>query len=972
MKSRVTLIALAIAIPFLVGFGGGGENLVLIHKTDGQSFASLKEYDVKPHLKGEGWVLASSPTGAIDLIRQAGFEAKVIDDAAWSGVYYLVSGPRGESVSSIPPSFLELARVPEGVIVKGADEYVGDLLELGLRVARIHDTEIPLVERRAGVAGKMPEVWYGPESYAVEQVSDSTITDYINRLVAFQTRYSYSDSVYAASQYIYDKFIEFGYTNVYFDSLSFPGPIQRNVVAAKLGTQAPDKVLVIGGHYDSVTYDSNCDPDTLAPGADDDGSGTVVTMEAARILVGIDTDVTLIFVPFAAEEQGLYGSHHFAQEAYNQGMDIVLMFNYDMVANSDSYWDFEINTASPSNPYAQVLSTMASTYTDLIPFISYGVSAGSDHYWFHEFGYLYVYSQEGDFSPNWHRCTDTVDNINIPYLTDVAEMTVASIIHIANTPQIPTGLTVVNVGDGRSVFVDWNPNPEMDVTGYNIYYGTQSGTYDSLKTVSTVGDTLKNLEEGTTFYIALSAFDGDGYESFLSEEKEIQVGGRPLPPTGLNSASYQDSVVLEWEPNQGELDIAGYNVYRRVPDGPPPTLLGFVPDPVTIFTDDTAEPHILYSYYVTAVDTQVPPNESDPSDEVFGRLATHDLGILVVDHTNDGTGQPYSPTDEEVDDFYEDLLSDYNLQAVWDMSDSLENERAIMDYDIGIYSTVVWHSDVRLGQSMASDTTTMKKFLDSGGNLWLSGWMLMEALTDESGPLYVFDEGEFIRHYMVIDSARTTSNGDTDFIGAEGIQPGFPSVYIDSEKVPLGALFSTDLIFSPVEATAVIYSYVSSDSAGSPFHGLPVGVANDLFGFGLVITDFPAYFMNSAEAREMAAAVMEFFGEPVSVEGEDVSRLPLTYSLSQNYPNPFNPLTMITFEIPGDDEEASEVYTTLSIFDVRGRLVRNLVDGELTPGRYQVSWDGKNGEGREVSSGIYFYRIVSGSFVSTRKMILVK
>ncbi len=133
--------------------------------------------------------------------------------------------------------------------------------------------------------------------------------------------------------------------------------------------------------------------------------------------------------------------------------------------------------------------------------------------------------------------------------------------------------------------------------------------------------------------------------------------------------------------------------------------------------------------------------------------------------------------------------------------------------------------------------------------------------------------------------------------------------------------------------------------------------------------------MESDGAGSLVETVMSAFGEPAGVEDEDVAKLPLVYGLSQNYPNPFNPATTITVDIPGEEANGSDeakVLTNLSIFDVRGRLVRILVDKELSPGRYRVTWDGKDANGREVSSGIYFYRVNAGNFSSTRKMTLMK
>jgi len=830
-----------------------------------------------------------------------------------------------------------------------------------------------------------------PVSPVVDQVSDSALTAYVTRLEEFRTRYTYTDSVLAASSYLKDMFTGFGYTEVSFDSFSLGGLDQRNVVAVKPGTRDPDRVIIVGGHYDSaVLPQAGCDPDTLAPGADDNASGVAVAMETARVLASIDTDLTVIFVAFAAEEQGLFGSTHYAEEAFGQGMDIRVVLNMDEVGHAaDPIWDTVVNTGYASSPYIHLVADIAIEHTDLIPVLSFMPIPLSDHHPFHVLGYDYVLIHDGDESPHIHQCSDTIDNMVIPLLTDITRMITGSTLYLANMPEIPAGLDAVNVGDGSSLFLSWDPNQETDLGGYNIYYSTQPGSYDSLATVGSAVPTytLNNLEEGTTFYVAVSAFDIEGYESPLTGGVEITVSARPQPPTGLSSASLETSVVLEWDRSTGELDIAGYNVYRHPADDPPAlVLLGFVDDPETTFTDDTAALHTLYSYQITALDTEDPPNESDLSEAAFGRLATHDMGILVIDNTRDGTGSPMNPTDEEVDVFYTSILRGFDVRAHWDVSDSASVDRSLMDYDTGVYSSIVWHGDVRNSQAMAPDTTTMRKYLDTGGNIWFSGWMLVGSLTGKTGPSFVFGPDDFISVYMGIDSARTTSSLDVDFVGAEGIAGAFQRLSLDTEKVPLAGLFSTDVVYPPFEGTYPIYSYISSDSGNSPYHGLPVGLTNEAGGYGLVVTDFPLYFMEEADARSLAIAVMDIFSESVGIEDGELSRVPVSYALSQNFPNPFNPMTTITFAIPGGEDNDGQGYSgpgnggsgsekipvKLSIFDLRGRRVKTLIDHELSPGWHQVTWDGRNENGSEVPSGIYFYQLTSGSNAFTRKMTLAR
>jgi len=102
-------------------------------------------------------------------------------------------------------------------------------------------------------------------------------------------------------------------------------------------------------------------------------------------------------------------------------------------------------------------------------------------------------------------------------------------------------------------------------------------------------------------------------------------------------------------------------------------------------------------------------------------------------------------------------------------------------------------------------------------------------------------------------------------------------------------------------------------------------------------------------------------GGVVSVQQDPQADLPLHSSLSQNFPNPFNPSTTIKFQI------SSSKYVTLKVYAVLGQEVATLVNEELRPGSYKVTWDA-----RAFPSGVYFYRIVVGSFTETRKLVLLR
>jgi len=102
------------------------------------------------------------------------------------------------------------------------------------------------------------------------------------------------------------------------------------------------------------------------------------------------------------------------------------------------------------------------------------------------------------------------------------------------------------------------------------------------------------------------------------------------------------------------------------------------------------------------------------------------------------------------------------------------------------------------------------------------------------------------------------------------------------------------------------------------------------------------------------------------VVGIDENTIPYDFALYQNYPNPFNPSTDIRFSLPKSEK------VNLIVYDLLGNTVKEIVDDNLKPGIYNYQWSGDNQQGGLVSAGVYFYRLEAGSFVQTKKMILLK
>ncbi len=108
-------------------------------------------------------------------------------------------------------------------------------------------------------------------------------------------------------------------------------------------------------------------------------------------------------------------------------------------------------------------------------------------------------------------------------------------------------------------------------------------------------------------------------------------------------------------------------------------------------------------------------------------------------------------------------------------------------------------------------------------------------------------------------------------------------------------------------------------------------------------------------------------GNPIVISVNDpVAGAPKQFALHQNYPNPFNPSTAITYDIKDPGKVSIKIYNTL------GQEVRTLVNAKQNAGTYSIMWDGRNNAGQAVSSGIYIYRMQTGNFIQSRKMMFLK
>ncbi|MCH6573931.1 MAG: M28 family peptidase [Bacteroidetes bacterium] len=856
----------------------------------------------------------------------------------------------------------------------------------------------------------------------INSVSTDSILINLQTLVSFHTRHTNSDTtsanfgIGAARNFILSKFQQFSSQTsggVQPSFFVFPATVcgifnsaHKNVLATIPGSQTPDRIFIASGHMDGRTH-SNCDNNSFAPSANDDGSGTVVSIEMARVISQFADEIesTLILMTVTGEDQGLFGSTAYADWAFENNLRIDGMITNDVVGNitgcvnpacpngefitdSTSVRHFSGGpSTSSSRQLTRYMKLKAEQYITEVPWNVTLIPAidrpgrGGDHQAFFDNGYTAArFTEPHEFGDGTgdngrqHNEFDLVEFVNIPYVARIVKNNIAGLAILAMAPETPTApLNALNEGNGTNVILSWTKtNTETDFAGYRIAWRfADSLFYEEIFLAGNVTEfTLTGLTPDEPIYISYSAIDTSSNESIFSSEILITPSDIPAVPQGFEATSTETGIQFTWFSNT-ELDLDGYLLTRT---GPGAKFVEFdIGTTPSTFIDNTALPHVLYYYTIQARD--IDNNFSNHSEAQRGQLATHDSGILVLDATKDGSGNfPLFPSDKQVDDYYTQLLTHFNVGAEWDIADSLDQNLAISDADMGIYSTVVVHSDTRTAtHKLTEDTLSLRKYLQNGGQIFMSGWHLIKNISGDFVLTKNFMAGDFVYDYMFID---TVDNAITnDFKGADPLFSSYPSITVDSVKLPNfgGDLISMEVFRSLINDgdTEALYTYRSSEDPPSVFHGQPVALRHITNDLSIVIFDFPLYFMRQDEAMETIEQALTDMGEVTGIndEEENLTVIPREFDLNQNYPNPFNPTTVIEFALPVKSK------VELSVYNLLGEKIVTLVNEEKDAGNHQVLFNAIN-----LSSGIYFYKLQAGdpsassgqSFVQTKKMILLK
>ena len=789
------------------------------------------------------FLVAPDPTEQL-LIAAAGLEFEsIMEDVDPEDVYQVLNLDRPRVMPLIElDKFGQVVDLEYGIrlmtLTRAEAASVSDVS--GLCAVKLTDRDIPISYSAPAVA--MPFADDYPSDSLAARISQDSLYSYVQRLENFRTRYSYTDSCLAARDWIAQKFRDWGYTDVSYQEFYFNNWWHYNVVVVKPGAVEPDKVIVIGGHYDSYV-NANQVPGRYeyAPGADDNGSGAALTMELARVLADVSLRKTVIFIPFGAEEIGLVGSEVAADYYADNNTKLEVMYNFDMVAYTDDpVWDLNYSSGAVT-AYRDFSMATAVRVSDVIPVVT-GMGGSSDHYSFNQQGFAIVDHIESDFNTlGWHTNLDLTTRLNFPYFTEVAREALVSLAIVADAAYPAEVDGIVDVGDGQSLDVSWSDcSPDCE---YMVFWGAHSRQYTDSTEVPAGNCNLiiTGLAEADSCYVLVIGESPNGYRALHGFEGAGLPLLYPRVPEDLTGAAVAAELRLNlsWRANR-EVDFSHYNVYRRIGIV---SSWGLYQQNVTdtTFVDTDVAAHVSYAYAVTAVDQD--GHESGMSDGVLLYPATFDGGLVVCDAF--AKDHSYDPDQAEQEAWLDSVLGGMGFGVAF----SDENGGPLTLSDIGRYKTLLWCDDDVIVKDIALSSAALGEFASQGTNMLISGYRTWLGWSPKAVPT-----GHLL--YREFGLSSYDYSGLPDFVGAFG-QNGWPSVQLDPAR---GVDQRKDIPKLTLRPGAQVILTFDSYMDLPDWEGQPVGIAYETANGKRVLLSFPLYYLTPASAQALLARVMEYFG----------------------------------------------------------------------------------------------------------------
>jgi hypothetical protein len=580
MKRRVVSLVIGIFILLLpvaavaAGKSGKADGMALVRLVmgdEGIAAAEAMEVPLFARPGGEGGV--SFLTGATAEQRRslegAGAEVTVVDPELEEGGYYQVYFDPGARRPALEWYGEVLLAERDLALLHMSPGAAAALVDAGVQIGAITlDTKPWQPHAQAASLAEM----VGPDpliELMIDQVRSTDVYSYTGDLsgewpvniggdpYTIATRYTYSGTpIQKATQYAGEWMADLGLDVEYHQWRDATYP---NVIGELPGLVKPDEIYMIGAHLDDVPGGP------VAPGADDNASGSVATLLAAEILTQFQWGCTLRFALWTGEEQGLLGSHAYALRAYEAGENILGYLNLDMIAwntpGSSRDIDLRAHSAIPATlDLAQLFADVIEAYNlELIPQIDPNGRGASDHASFWDYGYtaiLGIEDTQEDFNPRYHTVGDLLEHLDLSYYTGFVKASLGTFAHMTGC-LMPGGTlsgTVTAASGGA-------PIQGATVLAENSRGHAFAATTDAggAYTMTLPGGTYK-VSAGTTGYLT-ETVSAVVVESGLTTMQDFVLEPVPIirvEPSALAATLESGAVVTHtlWITNDGAAELA--------------------------------------------------------------------------------------------------------------------------------------------------------------------------------------------------------------------------------------------------------------------------------------------------------------------------------------------------------------------------------------------------------------------------------
>lgn len=286
----------------------------------------------------------------------------------------------------------------------------------------------------------------------VNQVNSTNIINYLTEFEDFGIKTLGSEAQQNTLNWLINHYQNWGYTDIETQQVSAFGYTGYNLIVTKKGTVYPDTYIIIDAHYDTIN----------GPGTNDNGSGTSILLEIARILAQVKSEYSIKFIHFTAEEWGLIGSQQYVEEiVIPEDLDIKLVFNIDEVGGvagmDNNLVVCEQDESSPhyndgdSSIATIELANCMELYSDLGTVFNYAYS--SDYMPFQQEGFVITGLYEFNESPYPHTSQDVLVNMDTEYVYQIAKGSLGALAYFAKVFQD------LSVKDEKEKKMTIYPNP---------------------------------------------------------------------------------------------------------------------------------------------------------------------------------------------------------------------------------------------------------------------------------------------------------------------------------------------------------------------------------------------------------------------------------------------------------------------------------------------------------------------------------